>query len=276
MAETAPPTLWHIPISHYSEKVRWALDYKGIEHERHAPMAGYHMAVAMWLTRGRHYTFPVLRLNGRAIGDSSAIVAALEEHRPAPPLYPADPEQRSRALHLEEWFDEQLGPHIRRFAFHAFGEDRPRMRKLAAQQAPGALAHFGAGAAAYARTYTSLRFGAGSDRQAERSREKVLAALDRLEAELDSSEHLVGERFSVADLTAAALFYPLVMPSEGPSHHELPETLARFREPLAERRGFRWVQDMFRLHRKRDQRTAQGANRGSVAAPDADAQGSVA
>ena len=24
------PVLWHIPFSHYSEKVRWALDYKGI------------------------------------------------------------------------------------------------------------------------------------------------------------------------------------------------------------------------------------------------------
>src|SRR5262245_9222949 len=28
------PLLWHIPLSHYSEKVRWALDYKGIPHRR--------------------------------------------------------------------------------------------------------------------------------------------------------------------------------------------------------------------------------------------------
>jgi glutathione S-transferase len=229
-------------------------------------MAGYHMAVAMWLTRGRHYTFPVMRLSGRAIGDSSAIIAALEQHCPEPALYPADPEQRRRALELEEWFDEQLGPHIRRFTFHAFGQDRERMRKLAAQQAPGVLARFATGAGAYVRTYTKLRFGAGSDREAERSREKVLAALDRLEAELDGREYLVGERFSVADLTAAALFYPLVIPPEGPSRHELPETFARFREPLTERRGFRWVQDMFSRHRKRARR----------ATPDPDVQGSVA
>ena len=26
------PLLWHIPLSHYSEKVRWALDHKGIAH----------------------------------------------------------------------------------------------------------------------------------------------------------------------------------------------------------------------------------------------------
>ena len=30
------PVLWHVPISHYSEKARWALAFKGIEHERAA------------------------------------------------------------------------------------------------------------------------------------------------------------------------------------------------------------------------------------------------
>jgi hypothetical protein len=28
------PLLWHIPLSHYSEKARWALDYKRIAHHR--------------------------------------------------------------------------------------------------------------------------------------------------------------------------------------------------------------------------------------------------
>jgi hypothetical protein len=27
------PLLWHIPLSHFSEKVRWTLDYKGIAHQ---------------------------------------------------------------------------------------------------------------------------------------------------------------------------------------------------------------------------------------------------
>ena len=34
------PILWHIEISHYNEKARWALDHKGVEHERRAPHAG--------------------------------------------------------------------------------------------------------------------------------------------------------------------------------------------------------------------------------------------
>ena len=37
-----PTTLWHIELSHYSEKARWALDYKGVEHRRRAPLVGLH------------------------------------------------------------------------------------------------------------------------------------------------------------------------------------------------------------------------------------------
>ena len=76
----------------------------------------------------------------------------------------------------------------------------------------------------------------------------MLAALDRLEAELDGGEYLVGDRFSVADLTAAALLYPLVFPPEGPSVPP-PAGYERFRAPLADRPGYRWVEEMFRRHR---------------------------
>src|ERR671935_2957668 len=104
----AQPVLWHLEISHYNEKARWALDYKGVEHERRALPGGVHMPVALWLTRGRGRTFPVLQLDGETIGDSTAIIAALEERFPDPPLYPADPAERERALNLEESFDEEL------------------------------------------------------------------------------------------------------------------------------------------------------------------------
>ena len=68
------------------------------------------MAVALWLTRGRSPTLPVMELDGRTVGDSTAIIAALEERQPDPPLYPSDPVERARALALEDWFDEQPGP----------------------------------------------------------------------------------------------------------------------------------------------------------------------
>src|SRR2546430_16684269 len=45
---------------------------------------------------------------------------------------------------------------------------------------------------------------------------RVRAGLDRIVAELGPSGHLVGDAFSVADLTAAALLSPIVLPPEFP------------------------------------------------------------
>src|SRR2546423_3109353 len=115
----AEPVLWHISISHYSEKARWALDHKRIPHRRRGLPGGFHMLVALVLTCGRTVTFPVLALNGEAIGDSTAIIAELERRWPEPPpLYPEDPDERRRALDLEDWFDEELGPPIRLVGWH--------------------------------------------------------------------------------------------------------------------------------------------------------------
>jgi len=246
------PTLWQIDVSHYSEKARWALAWKGIEHRRRSPVPGAHMAVALWLTRGAQTTFPVLTLDGRHIGDSTAIVAALEERYPEPPLYPADRAERRRALALEAFFDEELGPPIRLLAWHELANDPARFERLMEETAPGPLAKLAGPSMRYARAYTGLRFGAGSAEEAERARAKVLDALEYLEQELGENDYLVGGDFSVADLTAASLFYPLVLPEEGPLPADRPSAagMERFREPLKERRGFKWVAEMFRRHRK--------------------------
>jgi len=103
----ATPELWHIPLSHFSEKVRWALDYKGIAHQRR--VLGPDYLIRAWRATGRG-TLPILFLDGRALGDSTHIIAALEERHPDPPLYPADTEARRRALALEDELDEALGP----------------------------------------------------------------------------------------------------------------------------------------------------------------------
>ena len=116
------PVLWQLQLSHYNEKVRWALDYKRIRHVRRSLVPGLHLIVAKRLT-GTVDTTPVLTLDGRSIGDSTAIIAALEERWPQPPLYPADPLQRARALELEDFFDEQLGPHIRRAVYFVLLEE---------------------------------------------------------------------------------------------------------------------------------------------------------
>ena len=87
------PLLWHLEISHYNEKARWALDYKGVAHVRRAVTPGLQELTARRLRAGR--TVPILEMNGRAIGDSTKIIEAIERRWPEPPLYPADPEERA-------------------------------------------------------------------------------------------------------------------------------------------------------------------------------------
>jgi len=251
---TERPTLWQIPVSHYSEKARWALTWKQIDHRRRSPTPGSHMAIALWLTRGSQVTFPVLTVEGRNIGDSTAIIAELEQRRPEPALYPEDTEQRRRALELEDFFDEELGPHSRVLAFHELRRDPDVLRRIVEQTAPPPLQRAAAFSTSYARFFTNLRFGAADPAAADRARSKILAAFDRLEAELDAGggEYLAGDRFSVADLTAASLFYPIVLPEQGPVTTELGVAagLEEFRRPLKDRPGFLWVEEMFRRHRR--------------------------
>src|SRR5215210_649437 len=240
------PVLWHIPVSHYNEKVRWALALKGVEHVRRAPPPPAHMAVALALTRGREKTFPVLTLDGRHIADSTAIIAALEERYPDPPLYPADPAERARALELEDFFDEELAPAIRQLAWHELTRDPERFHSFAAETLGGPLARFqgvvGRGAALFLR----LRFRSHDDELATQSRAKIATAMDRLEAELDGGEYLVGDSFTVADLTAASLFYPLVLPPEAPRQLNDPTPAWNaIREPYMGRPGYRWVEQTF-------------------------------
>jgi glutathione S-transferase len=256
VADPAKPLLWHIRISHFNEKARWALDYKGVEYERRAPAPGAHMLFALWLTRGEHKTFPVLQLDGERIGDSTRIIEALERRYPEPPLYPDDAVERRRALEIEDFFDEEVAPHVRLLGWHEAIKDREGFDEFAAEEAPGPLGRMPRVAGAAASTFVRLRYGVASDAAAETARDQIVAGLDRLEAELGEGDYMVGDGFTVADLTAAALLYPLAAPPEGPTLPELPEPYRRFREPLTKRRGVEWVGEMFRRHRRPTRVTA--------------------
>jgi hypothetical protein len=45
----AVPRLWHFPVSHFNEKVRWALDYKQVPHVRETLTIDY-LPRALWAT----------------------------------------------------------------------------------------------------------------------------------------------------------------------------------------------------------------------------------
>src|SRR3989442_1191154 len=90
-----PPVLWQFRFSHYNEKARWALDWKGIAHVRRSLLPGFHIPRVLWMTGQR--SLPVLVLDRETIHDSTRIIERLERLRPEPALYPADAGARRRA-----------------------------------------------------------------------------------------------------------------------------------------------------------------------------------
>jgi glutathione S-transferase len=250
--EAVLPVLWQLPLSHYNEKVRWALDYKRIAHMRCSLLPGAHAVKAQRLT-GDVSTTPVLTIDGQSIGDSTRIIAAIEQRWPDPPLYPEQPSLLGRALELEEFFDEQLGPHIRRVVYAVLVNHPELLVPLFArddeQASERLLERFPA-----LRAGIEARFEITAETAAQ-SRTAVIAAMDRLEREISSSGYLVGASFTIADLTAAALLYGVARPPEFPyamiSHHDLPASLREFVDSLAQRSGGQWVAQMYRRHRGR-------------------------
>src|SRR3954454_11990670 len=207
------PVLWQLQISHYNEKVRWALDYKRIPHTRRSLMPGVHQLVLK--RKAGTVLSPVFEVDGTAIGDSSAILQLIEERWPEPALMPENPLQRRRALRLEEYFDEKLGPHIRRAVYY---ELLPYPDLVIPRFTDGAS---GASTKLLRASFPLLRVGMRRlmniyEEPAARSRAKTVEALDTLEKELGDKDYLVGDSFSIADITAASLFYPLALPPEFP------------------------------------------------------------
>jgi glutathione S-transferase len=244
------PLLWHLPISHFSEKVRWALDWKRVPHRRRVMPPGLHPLGGLMLTRGRVYTMPVLAIEGERIADSTDIIAALEARYPERPLYPGDAAERERALALEDWFDENVGPHARRWAFNALLTEPEALRAFALKQTEWApIAVPPEAFAPFAKAFLDVRYSTGNEAGVEEGRRRLVEGLDRLEAELDGAEFLVGRRFTIADLTAAALFYPLVLPPEGPWTPVRTAAFEEFQASLRDRPGYRWIEDTFRRHR---------------------------
>jgi glutathione S-transferase len=249
MAE-APPVLWHLKVSHYNEKARWALDYKSLPHVRRAVAPGSHPAVAKRLCGGS--TLPVLVIDDDAFGDSTLIIDELERRHPDPPLYPADPDERERALAAEDFYDEELGPHARRLVVHhmlpepdlllgAFFPDLRGPKLMSAR----------AGFPLIRRRFKSAL--GVDERGVEIAFEKLRAAGERFRSEVGRNGHLVGREFTVADLTLAALLAPLAAPEEFPypqpqRGHPL---FASLRAELARFGLVDWTREMYARYRGR-------------------------
>ena len=245
------PVLWQLQISHYVEKVRWTLDYKRVPHVRRTLLPGLHVLKTQRQT-GDTSTTPVLTVKGCSTGDSSRIIALIEERWPHPPLYPEDPAQRRRALELEEFFDEELGPHIRRAFYHELLPHPELVVPLFTDGQPSAARALLRAGFPMLRVAMRRRFEINANAAAN-SRAKMVAAMDRLEREISPSGYLVGDSFTVADLTAAALFYLVPRPAGFPyamvADDDLPGSWREFLDSLAHRPGGQWLAEIYRRHR---------------------------
>lgn len=261
MTADAAPVLWHIKLSNYNEKARWALDHKRIAHHRRHPPPGAHTLIALALTR-RVATFPVLRIEGQTIGDSTRIIAALEQRSPDPPLYPTDPAERRRALELERFFGQNLGHDVRRVAFWELMREPRFVRESAAQiTTPRQGRVLNAGMPAF---FAMLRrLYAINERSAAQSLLQLRAAMRLIEDILDGRDHLVGDQFSVADLTGAALLAPLLRPPGFPYRDSVtfPPRLAEIASELRTLPAGEWVLRTYEHHRPPSSEIAPGASR---------------
>jgi glutathione S-transferase len=160
-------------LSPFVRKVRIALAEKGIAYE-HDPMVPFGVS-AEYKRKHPLGKIPLLEVDGRPIPDSSAICAYLEKIQPQPALYPSDPYDHARAIWFEEFADAGL---------------------LA-----GAVAFF------QQRVLQPLFFKKPGDEAlvAKAANETLPPLFDYLEQELGGDDYLVGNRFTIGDLSVGSI-----------------------------------------------------------------------
>ena len=205
--------LWQFRFSHYNEKARWALDFKGWSHRRHTLVPGLHLGTM--LRRTGQMKTPVLNVDGEMIADSTAIIAWLEEHRPEPRLYPSDPAERRRALELEEWFDEEAGPRIRRLVYHHLMGAPPCCERFSTAGAPPRTKALFRVLGPVLRPVMRWNMKIDAERVAEADG-MLDTIFGEVERQVGPSGFMVGDRFTVADLTAASILANVVRPDDYP------------------------------------------------------------
>ena len=240
--------LLEFPHSHYCEKARWALDYKGIPFQAVAVMPGFHM-----ITVRRYATdssVPVLLTHNEVVQGSSEIINYLEQKYPAPSLTPVDIDQRHACLEIEQDMDGRLGENIRRILYYrllaypdfiryCFTYPMSELKQIIFRLFYPILRY---------KIYQTYVISAAEVEQAKR---ELDVAIEELGGKLKGRQYLVGDRFSRADLSVASMLSLLVMPDEHPfPWRAIPDPQTRIfydeyhHHPVSE-----WVRKMYRDHR---------------------------
>lgn len=250
---TAALELWQFRLSMYPEKARWALDYKGIAHVRRSLLPGPHMP--QLLPRFGQKCMPILTHGDSVVKGSAEVIDYLERAFPAPALYPADPALRARALELQTWFDD-AGIHIRRAFFHEVLPAGAYFADLFSTGYPAPARRLYRAGFAVTRRVMNLDMRITA-RSAEEGLRRMQEAMDLVVSSRGPQGYLVGDRFSVADLTAAVVLHPAALPEEYPIAYPqpLPPQLEHWLARWAGHPATGWVREMYRLHRGRSAAT---------------------
>ena len=247
------PTLYVFAISHYCEKARWALDHYDIAYALEHLAPGKHAEVAKQVG-APGTSVPWLVADGELVHGSAAILdwAGAHASGAAPSLEPA-PEHAAECRAIEERLDDVAGVHVRRtyysealvddpvsvmpmFADDLAREDREMIRKnwdIVVKLMIGAM-----------------DLGPEQGQESLRILEGELDWCERLLA--DGRLYLLGEDFTRADVTAASLLAPIVIPAEHPTYGRLsvPPRASALVERWRDRPAVRWVREIYRKHRK--------------------------
>jgi glutathione S-transferase len=200
-----------IPVSHYSEKARWALEYLQVPFQELAHMPPFHRAATK---KYGGTSVPVLVTDTGVATDSTDILRYLDRLYPEQ-LYPANPTLQSLSTELERLFNLTLGVHTRRWGYSYILTSKllyprwtlgvPVWEKLLF---PVIFPKVG--------SIVRESFDITPTSGAESYRE-IEIVFDRVDGLLsDGRKYLLGDRFSALDITFAALAAPILQP---PEHH---------------------------------------------------------
>lgn len=184
------------------------------------------------------------------IAGSARILAALEERFPDPPLLPAAPDERRRALEICAHFDHDVGVAARAVLFSELIHEPGYLCRVFSEGKPAAVRLLYRASFPLARRMVAKGNGLVDPAGVARAFEVTHRALDVARA-AEATGYMVGDSFSVADLTCAALLGVLTAPPHpdmqrpGPVPERVATLLARF----APHPAIAWVHAQYRKHR---------------------------
>ena len=255
--------LYTFNISHFAEKARWALDRTGIRYQERVLLPGPHILTIRRLRQGAT-SVPALVDEGRAIQGSSRIIDYIDGRylEPDQRLTPAEPELQKQALELERWLDAEIGETVRRFFYQHALPHRELVGVLFTQRGPWWGKMFCG--LAYPQITRAIRGMYDiNETTAAADAERVRVAFGRLDEMLARGPYLLGNRFTRADLTLAALTAPIWRISEHPTRWPAealyPDVLQKWMAELSRSRIRDHALRMYREHRRAAAHAARAA-----------------